>query len=432
MVANSPQIIWYIITHIPPKCKSLESERSIFLPAAAVFRPRRSIPQRIIPTILPKLLAFSDRLLYNKVTIKSVKFFFEQKGNNIMKKNAAIIGYGGMGGWHAEFMKHSDVVNLMGIYDIKPERCALAESRGIHAYSSLQALLADPAIDLVTIATPNDMHKPIAIEALKAGKNVISEKPVTLSSQDLQDIFDVADKCGRLFTVHQNRRWDGEFLVMRDIYNSGELGQVYRIESRVHGSRGIPGDWRKEKEHGGGMIFDWGIHLIDQVMGIVKDRTLKKIFCHCDHITNELVDDGFQLDLFFENDLIVRVEVGTSNFINLPRFYVLGTEGSALIRDWPSPVEVVRVKTWENSDAVPIRTAAGLTKTMAPRTAETTESYSVPQPSADVHDYYRNFCAAIDGKTTQLVTHPEMRRVMKVMEAAFLSGETHEVVKTII
>ena len=111
-------------------------------------------------------------------------------------------------------------------------------------------------------------------------------------------MFDASDKYHRLFTVHQNRRWDGEFLLMRDIYHSGDLGQVYRMESRVHGSRGIPGDWRGTPEHGGGMILDWGIHLIDQIMGIVDDKTLRKVFCHCDHITNELVDDGFQLDMF--------------------------------------------------------------------------------------------------------------------------------------
>ena len=65
---------------------------------------------------------------------------------------------------------------------------------------------------------------------------------------------------------------------MRDIYHSGDLGQVYRMESRVHGSRGIPGDWRGTPEHGGGMILDWGIHLIDQIMGIVDDKTLRKVY----------------------------------------------------------------------------------------------------------------------------------------------------------
>lgn len=276
----------------------------------------------------------------------------------------------------------------------------------------------------MTIAVPNDMHKPLAIEAMKAGKHVISEKPVTLSSADLQEMFDASDKYHRLFTVHQNRRWDGEFLLMRDIYHSGDLGQVYRMESRVHGSRGIPGDWRGTPEHGGGMILDWGIHLIDQIMGIVDDKTLRKVFCHCDHITNELVDDGFQLDMFFDDDLVARVEVGTSNFISMPRFYMTGANGSAIIPDWCQPAHVVWCHNYNEKDVVPVKTAAGITKTMAPRDEKSIASKDIPQPASDVHDFYRNFVRAICGEEEQIVTHHQMMVDMKIMEAAFESDRT--------
>ena len=174
----------------------------------------------------------------------------DQKTNG--KKGCAVIGYGGMGGWHTRHLLESDVAYLTGIYDIKPERAELARENGIYAYPSYEAVLADPKVDFVTIAVPNELHAPLAIQALRAGKHVISEKPVTLSLNELDSVIKVADECGKLFTVHQNRRWDGEFLLMRDIYHSGDLGQVYRMESRVHGSRGIPGDWRGTPEHGGG------------------------------------------------------------------------------------------------------------------------------------------------------------------------------------
>ena len=72
-------------------------------------------------------------------------------------------------------------------------------------------------MDFVTIATPNDFHKPIAIQAMAAGKHVISEKPVTLSSRDLQAMIDASRKYDRVFSVHQNRRWDEDFLVMKQI-----------------------------------------------------------------------------------------------------------------------------------------------------------------------------------------------------------------------
>ena len=161
-----------------------------------------------------------------------------------MKKNLAVIGYGGQGGWHADHALKSDVVSLAGIYDIDPKRAELAESRGIHAYASLEDVLADPAVDIVTVATPNDVHKQIVLDALAAGKNVICEKPVEMSCAAVDEMIAAAKAAGKLFTVHQNRRWDVDFLAMKQIIESGEIGETIRIESRIHGSRGIPSDWR--------------------------------------------------------------------------------------------------------------------------------------------------------------------------------------------
>ena len=337
------------------------------------------------------------------------------------KKNVVVIGYGGMGGWHTRFILDNGVVNLLGIYDIKPERCALAEEKGIHAYSSFEEVLSDERVDFVVIATPNELHKPLAIEAMSRGKHVVSEKPVTLSSADLQEMIDASHKYGRIFTTHQNRRWDVDYLMMKDVYQTRQLGEVFTIESRYHGSRGIPGDWRGHKEHGGGMILDWGVHLIDQMLGIVNDQKITKIYCRCDHLTNDEVDDGFKLDIFFERGLVGHIEVCTRNFISLPRFFMAGMDGTAIINDWKDKTRVVLCKTWEEHDVKPVVTAAGLTKTMAPRDEKTTVTYDIERPASDVHDFYRNLVKAIDGEEEQIVTHKQLMRVMRVMEAAFES-----------
>ncbi len=337
------------------------------------------------------------------------------------KKRVAVVGYGGMGKWHTKHLLTSDVCELAGIYDIKEDRMQLARDNGIYTYPSFEALLADETVEIVTIATPNELHKPLAIEAMKAGKNVISEKPVTLSSQDLQEIFDASKKYDRLFTTHQNRRYDVDYLMMKDLYASGELGNVFSIESRYHGSRGIPGDWRGEKEHGGGMILDWGVHLIDQMLGIVNDRPIKRINCVCDHITNKEVDDGFKLDLYFEGDLTAHIEVGTSHFISLPRFFMAGTSGAALIQTFKSNCTVVTCTEWHEDNVAPVVTGGGLTKTMAPRNEKTTATREITPPESDVHNFYRNFVKAVDGIEEQLVTHVQLMRSMKIMEAAFES-----------
>lgn len=343
------------------------------------------------------------------------------------KKNVAIIGYGGMGGWHAKHLLESDCANLIGIFDIKESRQELARERGIRAYDSLEQLLADPAVDIVTIATPNDVHKELAIKAMAAGKNVISEKPVTLCSSDLQEMFDASEKYSRLFVVHQNRRWDADFLAMKQIFESGLLGEVFNIESRVHGPRGIPGDWRHLKAHGGGMMLDWGVHIIDQMLQMIPGR-IKSVYCTTTNVTNGEVDDGFTLVLQWENGPRTLLEVGTSNFVELPRWYVQGVNGTAVINDWHLNGKIVRITNWEKNDAIPIKTAAGLTKTMAPRTDETIATEELPIVHSDIKDFYRNVMDAISGKAEQKIKHHELMRVMKVMEAAFRSAASGQVV----
>lgn len=340
-----------------------------------------------------------------------------------MKKNAVVIGYGGMGGWHTEHLLKSDVCNLLGVYDIKEERNALARSRGIFAYDSYDAVLADSRVDLLTVAIPNDSHRGVVIKGLEAGKNVLCEKPVALSSAELTDMIKASRRAGKIFSVHQNRRWDVDFLAMKKLFETGEIGDIFNIESRIHGSRGIPSDWRGEKAHGGGMLWDWGVHLIDQILQIMTGKIVS-LYCRFDHITNNEVDDGFRLELNYENGARAFIEVGTYNFISMPRFYIQGKKGTGIIADWRQNCKVTVCKHWHESEVIPVQTAAGLTKTMAPRDSVTVDEYELARPASDVHDYYRNLCAAIDGKAEQFVTHAQMMRVMKVIEAAFASAES--------
>lgn len=337
-----------------------------------------------------------------------------------MKKRVAVVGYGGMGSWHAEQVGSSDVTELCGIYDIKPERTAAAEQAGIYAYSSFEDILSDGNVDIIVCATSNDAHKDIVVRALEAGKNVVCEKPVSVSLSDFDEMCDAAKKAGKLFTVHQNRRWDGEFLAIKNIIDSGELGETINIESRVHGSRGIPGDWRQLKKYGGGMVLDWGVHLIDQMLILIPEK-IKKLYCELTHITNAEVDDGFHLMLTFESGKRATVEVSTYNFITLPRFYMQCTEGTAIIEGWNKNCKVSKMEIWKEKDVTPVKTAAGITKTMAPRDALSIVNYEKELPTSDVHDFYRNFVAAVDGKEEQLIKLSEVRRVLSILEACFES-----------
>ncbi len=123
-----------------------------------------------------------------------------------MKHILAMAGFGGMAGWHYDLIEKIDGLTVAGIWDVKPERREYALSRNIHVYQSLEDLLADQSVDLVLVATPNDVHKSIAIQAMEAGKNVVSEKPVTLSSQDLREMIEASERTGRFLTFTPGNR----------------------------------------------------------------------------------------------------------------------------------------------------------------------------------------------------------------------------------
>ena len=262
-----------------------------------------------------------------------------------MKKTVAVIGYGGQGAWHASWAQKSDVVTLAGIYDINEVRNSAARANGIKVYSSREQLLSDNDVDIVVCATPNDVHPEIVIDALRHGKHVVCEKPVALSIAEFDAMCDAAKEAGKIFTVHQNRRFDVDFLAIRSIIESGEIGDSLNIESRIHGSRGIPSDWRCHKPQGGGMILDWGVHLIDQMMQLIPERVVR-IFCNTTNITTDEVDDGFHLDLTFESGKRAKIEVGTYNFLPLPRFYMQCKNGTAVIDDWQKKCRIAKLKAW--------------------------------------------------------------------------------------
>lgn len=340
-----------------------------------------------------------------------------------MSVHVGIIGYGGMGRHHRRQITPDTGLEVVGLYDINPEKTAKAGG-SVKVYDSTAALLADSGIDLVLIATPNNFHKEIAIAAMEAGKHVICEKPVALNSIELGEMIAAAARTGKLFTVHQNRRWDRDYRIVKKAVADGLVGTPFYIESRVQGSSGVPGDWRCVKEAGGGMLLDWGVHLIDQILDMV-DSPVVSVFAHLLSVRFKEVDDNFKLLLRFENGLSALVEVDTYCLDPLPRWHVSGDAGTLVVADWACNGSITKVKEstmqWEPGI---VYTAAGPTRTMAPRPIETIEKLPLPQVETDEKEYYRNIAAVLAGREPALRVKPEeCLRVMRVIDAAFESEE---------
>ena len=258
---------------------------------------------------------------------------------------------------------------------------------------------------------------------MEAGENVEVEKQVAMNAPELTEVIAVSRRCGKEFTVRQVRRWGADFVTIKEIVKSDVLGKPYVIGSRVRGSRRVLCGWRGYAENGGGMLLDWGVHLIDQLLWLV-DSPVTEVYCQMFALMPGVeVDDNMKLLLRFENGLSALVEVSTNCFILQPRWHMSCEMGTAVIDDWAVNGKMVRLTNedemaWEESI---VYTEAGPTRTMAPRPPETTETMPLPAIQTDLRNYYRNVVAAIREGAGLIVKPEESLRVMKVVDACFES-----------
>lgn len=322
-----------------------------------------------------------------------------------------IIGYGAMGGYHADRLKKSPL-ELVGAYDNDIKSLRKAENDGVKAFSTFESLAE--CVDAVLIATPNDSHMQYAIESAKAKKHIICEKPAAMETEQFRLMKKVSKDNGVILMVHQNRRFDNDYLLLKQIIKSGVLGEVYKIESRVMAANGIPGAWRKCKSNGGGMMLDWGVHLIDQAF-LVMD--CQNVYSHYSYVLNEEVEDGFGIFMQgegkFDNlskEMRFSVEVDTNCFIPLPRWRVYGTLGACQIDNWELEGKIV-AKNDNPNIITAIKAGNGLTKTMAERNADSVETFSLPFLTETPKDFYQLFeKAVLTGKSE--IKNSEIEKVL--------------------
>ena len=347
------------------------------------------------------------------------------------KVSMAIIGFGGMAAYHLENLrKYVERIEVTGAYDIRDEAKANIIKNGLKSYDSPEELYADGDIELVLVATPNNFHKPYAIACLNAGKNVISEKPVTLDCAELQEILEASRKTGKLFTVHHNRRWDTDYLTAKKMIYDGVLNHPYVIESRVQGSRGSLHGWRGYKANGGGMVLDWGIHLIDQMLDWFPEKVVE-VDAHLHQVFAPEVDDNFTAMFRFEGGLTYIVNVGMNSFVVQPRWHISCADGTAQIDNWDVDGKIVKLadaSTLEWAEDI-VYTSAGPTRSMAPRPKETT--VEIPFEIVKVNHwpvFYGNIADAINGDAEQIVKHEQLVRLMSIIDAVFESDRKRQAV----
>jgi len=344
-----------------------------------------------------------------------------------MNINLAIVGYGGMGAYHAGLLKTNPLYSVKGAYDTDHARAKAAAGAGLLAYPSYEAVGADKDVNAVLIATPNEVHPFYAEYFAGKGKHIMCEKPAAITSAEFEGMIAAAEKNGVTLMVHQNRRWDKDFVTIRKIAESGVIGGARRIESRVVGGNGVPGGWRKLIKHGGGMMLDWGVHLLDQLCHMAGGSPITKLYCDYSYRGGHECEDGFELEITFKNGLSARVTVTTDSYLPQPRWFLYGSKGTATITDWQCNGKIA-VKREYDAEIKGIAAGNGFTKTMAPLSDSAVIEYSLPDVPSDYGRFYSNFAAVCACAGQPEVKNSEALRVLRIMEAAKRSYERGVVV----
>ncbi|MDP9179631.1 MAG: Gfo/Idh/MocA family oxidoreductase, partial [Gemmatimonadota bacterium] len=187
--------------------------------------------------------------------------------------SVGLIGYGLAGSvFHSPLIEATSGLNLAAIVTSNPER--QDDARRAHPGATIfdnpaQMWAHAHALDLVVVASPNRTHVALTLTALAAGLHVVVDKPLAPTAAEGRRLMDEARQRGRMLTVFQNRRWDGDFLTVQRLLSEGALGEPLRFESRFERWRPVPkGGWREEgaPEEAGGLLYDLGSHLIDQAL----------------------------------------------------------------------------------------------------------------------------------------------------------------------
>jgi len=367
--------------------------------------------------------------------IKKVKLDEEKNWRIInMSVNAGIIGFGYMGHFHLNKIKQIEGIKVIAAFDNLEQKLEEADKEGIKGYHTLEEFLAVEEMNLVIICTPNNWHSQYAIAALNAGKHVLCEKPATMSVVELEDIIRCSENNNKIFTVHQNRRWDVDYKIVRDVVENKMIGQITTIESKVFGERGVCFGWRADPVAGGGMLYDWGVHLIDQMLQLFAGQKVKSVHARILSILTPVVDDYFEIEMIFDSGVCARVMVGTFALQKLPRWFVFGDRGTLKLDDFSGKTGgMARIKgNVEGFDSVIGKKSLGPSRTMAPLESQHLEKLELPTAEEEPLTFWVNLVDSIENGTSQYVKSEEVMRQMKVVEAAFLSYKKNEVIKVCI
>ena len=340
--------------------------------------------------------------------------------------NAAVVGYGYAGrAFHSYLIGLADGIHLHAISTRDPERqrAASRDHPRVRIYSRMDDLLTDDQVDLVVIATPHDTHRDLAIQAMDAGKHVVTDKIMCMNAKEAEDMIAASRRNHVMLSVFHNRRWDWDYLTVKKAIQDGLLGEPYLFQVAIM-RYGKPGGWRAVKAQSGGILYDWPAHFVDQALQLVP-ADVETVYCQIKARNRWDSDIGNYAKLLmgFSNGVLYEIEIGNLAAIEKPRWYVVGDLG-ALIKVGLDPQEdAMREGNIDGAEEDPAHRAQVCTMIHGHERKIVVDSVRGSWKS-----YYRNISDVLNEGAELAVKAEEAYKTMCVYDAAMRSAETGQVI----
>ena len=318
----------------------------------------------------------------------------------------AVIGYGpafNMGKHHIDSILANPGFQIAAVVDLTPERreAAKKDYPQIETFADVAEMLKKVKPALCVIITPHNVHAPVAIQCLNAKANVVVEKPMAITTAEVKAMLAAAKKNKVMLSTFHNRRWDADFVVLRDLVRAGLIGKVFRIEAGFNGYRQQGTWWRSNKDISGGAIYDWGAHFTDWILQIGNDEIVNVTGFQVKNpewqtYTNE---DHSEYTIRFKGGCVATLTISNLSAVDRPKWTIRGDKGSIVA----------------GGDAFTIQRFDG--------GRMWTSSVRYDSVKSDWHAYYRNVCAHIRDGEPLIITAESAGRVISVLDAADTSAE---------
>jgi scyllo-inositol 2-dehydrogenase (NADP+) len=340
-----------------------------------------------------------------------------------------VVGHGLAGRvFHAPLIRRQPELSLRGFVVRRPEsrdEVVRLWGEGTTIYPDLDAALGDPAVDLVVLATPHDVHADQTIRTLSAGKACVVDKVMALATADADAMIAARDASNHMLSIFHNRRWDWDFLTLQSVFATGRIGRPLLVESAVCRSS-APRTWRGSAVSAGTILHDWGAHLVDQALRLGLGPC-RRVWAWVAPSPWEGIDTGGhgRIVLEFDGPTLVQVETSRVCRIDRPRWWVVGETGGFFKFGIDPQEDALKL----HGDPTRGReTPAQVGRLRAEEVAGEVVEEEVPTVRGSWDSYYANIAAHLLRGEPLAVTAEQGREVVRVLDAAVRSAREGVVV----